>query len=154
MEIRKANIQDCIQLTNIRIEMRKERETESLNVSSEIFYDNTLNYFKENILKGNFVAFVAVDKGEIIATSGICFYSVPPTYGNPDGKVGYIVNMYTKAPYRKKGIARQLLDCIVNEAKIRSCNKITLNASDMGKSIYEKYGFKDLQNEMVYYCEQ
>jgi hypothetical protein len=70
LEIKKANIQDCAQLTSIRAEMRKERETESLNVSPEIFYENSFNYFKENISNGSFVAFIAVVKDEIIATSG------------------------------------------------------------------------------------
>ena len=73
MEIRKANVQDCVQLTSLRIEMRKERESECLNEAQHVFYDNTFNYFKKNIAEGNFVAFVAVEKDEIIATSGICF---------------------------------------------------------------------------------
>lgn len=133
--------------------MRKERETEGLNENPQTFYDNTYNYFKENIQNGSFVAFVAVEKDEIISTSGLCFYTVPPTYGNTNGLVAYIMNMYTKPQYRKQGIASQLLDCIVNEAKSKNCTKVTLNASEMGKPLYQKYGFKDLQNEMVYYIK-
>jgi len=153
MEIRKAKTEDCRNLTELRIEMRKEREQESLKENEQVFYNNIFGFFSENIASGNFVSYVAVDSREIIATSGLCFYKVPPSYKNPTGLVAYITNMYTKKQYRKMGIATKLLDCLIDEAKSRDCIKITLNASDAGKPIYIKYGFKDLQNEMVYYID-
>jgi len=155
LEIRKANVEDCSELTKLRIEMRIEKENISISESQQQkFYDNTYNYFIDNIKSGVFIAFLAVDTDEIVATSGICFYSVPPTYNNMRGVVAYVMNMYTKPQYRKKGVATQLLNHIVNESKVRNCTKITLNASEMGKSLYMKYGFKSIQNDMVYYLWQ
>lgn len=154
MYIRKANIEDCTELTALRLEMRNERETDNLKENHQTFYDSTYNYFYENIVGGNFVAYIAVENDEIVATSGLCFYSVPPTYKNTTGLVAYVMNMYTRQQYRKRGIATKLLDCLINEAKSRNCTKVTLNASDMGKPIYQKYGFKDLQNEMVYFIDK
>lgn len=153
LEIRKSNTEDCSELTKLRIEMRKEREAEISDENQRIFRDNTFNFFKENISNGTFVAYLAIENNEVIATSGLCFYSVPPTYSNINGKVAYIMNMYTKPQFRRRGIATRLLDYLVNEAKAKNCTKITLNASDMGKPIYLKYGFKDIENDMVYYIK-
>ena len=69
----------------------------------------------------------------------------------PTGKVTYISNMFTYPEYRKHGIATKLFALTVEEAKKQGCIKILLNATDMGRPLYEKFGFKDTANDMVYY---
>ncbi len=150
MEIRKANYNDIAELTKIRTDLLKECAEDGINGIEQLLYDKTNTYFIENIPNGNFVSYIAIDNGQIVATSGLCFYSVPPSHSNISGMVAYIMNMYTKPEYRKRGLAMKLLDCVVNEAKARGCMNITLNASEMGKPIYKKYGFKDVDNDMVY----
>lgn len=149
MNIRKATVGDCRKLTELRMAMRKERESKTIE-DWESFRQDTYRYFYENIEEGGFVSFIAEENGEVIATSGICFYRVPPTFENRNGLVAYIMNMYTVPAYRRRGIAGRLLECIVNEAKTRGCIHLTLNASQMGKPVYLKYGFQEVQNDMVY----
>lgn len=60
------------------------------------------------------------------------------------------MNMYTKPNYRNRGIATKLLQYLVAEAELRNCKKLTLNASQMGRPLYEKYGFKEVKDGMVY----
>ncbi|MBB2182088.1 GNAT family N-acetyltransferase [Lachnospiraceae bacterium MD1] len=57
--------------------------------------------------------------------------------------------MYTRPEHRRKGIAYQVLDRLVQEAKSRNIVKISLEASPMGRPLYEKYGFRPLPNEMI-----
>jgi GNAT superfamily N-acetyltransferase len=59
--------------------------------------------------------------------------------------------MYTLPRYRNKGIATQLLERIVKEAALLGCDKITLNASPMGKPLYAKFGFNNVENDIVFY---
>lgn len=61
----------------------------------------------------------------------------------------HIMNLYTDPKYRKQGIATKILD-IIKEVNSRKIKIITLEATDMGKPLYEKYGFKHLKDEMVY----
>lgn len=150
MEIRKANYNDIPELTKIRMDLLRERAADGISGSEQLLYDKSYKYFVENIPNVNFVSYIAIDDGKIVATSGLCFYLVPPTSGNISGKVAYIMNMYTNPEYRKRGLAMKLLDCVVNEAKTKGYTKITLNASEMGKPIYKKYGFKDVDNDMIY----
>ena len=64
-----------------------------------------------------------------------------PTYHNPSGKKAYIMNMYTAPEYRRQGIAIHTLDLLVKNAKEQGVLQIVLEATDMGRLLYEKYGF-------------
>ncbi len=81
------------------------------------------------------------DNGEIVATAAILFHEYPPTFTNRPEIRGYVTNMYTAPAYRKKGIATELLDKLKEEAKKRGAAKMWLGASEMGRPVYEKYGF-------------
>jgi ribosomal protein S18 acetylase RimI-like enzyme len=72
-----------------------------------------------------------------------------PTCMNPSGKKAYIMNMYTEPDYRRRGIAWKTLDLIVNEARSRGVVFITLEATKMGRPLYEKYGFITMDDEMI-----
>lgn len=71
-----------------------------------------------------------------------------PTYHNPTGKKAYIMNMYTRLEYRRKGIAYKTLDLLISEAEKKGITNITLEATQMGRPLYEKYGFINLKDEM------
>jgi len=151
IEIRKATIDDIEKLTELRIQFMCE-------VNNTDKYDNTLqksiyDYLKENISNNNFVSWVAEDTGKIIGMSGICFYTLPPTLKNLSGKTAYIMNMYTLNDYRKQGIASKLFNKMLEEAREKECGVIYLHATDDGKPLYEKFGFKATGNEMIYRFE-
>lgn len=94
------------------------------------------------------MAYLVFDGHEFVGASGISFFQVMPTFHNPTGKKAYIMNMYTKPEYRRKGIAYKTLDLLVAEAKQRGIHAISLEATNMGKPLYEKYGFTKMNDEM------
>ncbi len=65
------------------------------------------------------------------------------------GNKAYIMNMYTNPAYRRKGIATKILDMLVNDAKNKGITDISLETTDMGRPLYEKYGFIKMNNEMT-----
>ena len=71
-----------------------------------------------------------------------------PTFHNPTGQKAYIMNMYTKLEYRRNGIAYKTLDLLIEEAKRKGITAISLEATDMGRPLYEKYGFVKINDEM------
>ena len=110
-----------------------------------------LEYFRKALCDNTFISWIALENEEIIATSGLSFSVVPPFFNILDGKVAYIMNMYTFPIYRNRGIGKELFIKLVDEAKQLGYKKITLNASDMGRPLYEKYGFKDVHNGMEFF---
>lgn len=71
-----------------------------------------------------------------------------PTYHNPSGRKAYIMNMYTRPEYRRRGIAYHTLDLLVKEIRRRGITSISLEATDMGRPLYKKYGFLPMEHEM------
>jgi len=88
--------------------------------------------------------------GNIVATSMICFYNITPSLYNLDGKMALLTDMYTIPEYRNKGVGMTLLSNIMEHAKKRGYLKVVLNATDSGRKLYEKYGFKAVDGEMSY----
>lgn len=56
--------------------------------------------------------------------------------------------MYTAPDHRRQGIACKTLDLLVKDARSRGITAISLEATDMGRPLYEKYGFVKANNEM------
>ncbi|MBR0091781.1 MAG: GNAT family N-acetyltransferase [Lachnospiraceae bacterium] len=57
--------------------------------------------------------------------------------------------MYVKESYRHQGIARHVLTLLTEDARSRGIMHISLEATAMGRPLYEKYGFIQMENEMV-----
>lgn len=88
------------------------------------------------------------DGNRFVGAGGVSFFQVMPTYHNPSGRKAYIMNMYTDPEYRRKGIAYRTLDLLVKESRSKGISCISLEATDMGRPLYEKYGFIKMKDEM------
>lgn len=108
------------------------------------------DYYNRHMKDGTFVSWLAFDQDTIIGTSGMSFVEKPPYFGCPSGKMGLLSSMYTNPNYRRKGIARELLTRVVNEAKEYGCGTIQITASDMGVKLYSDFGFIHNENFMQY----
>jgi len=106
------------------------------------------DYYKKALEEDKHVAYLVFDGEKFVGAGGISFYRVMPTYDNPTGEKAYVMNMYTAPEYRRKGIGYHTLDLLVKEAKTRGVTAIGLDASDMGRLLYEKYGFVSAEDEM------
>lgn len=143
---RKAEISDIDELVELRIEQLKEEGAkESENISTAL-----KDFFKRNILNGNFISWIGIKDNKIIATSGVCFSEKPPYYGNVSGCIGNITCMYTVKEYRRKGIAKKLLGLVVEESKKYGCGSVQITASNMGVLLYTDFGFEKNKNFMQY----
>lgn len=108
------------------------------------------DYYKRHLSDNTFVSWLAVDGNRIVGTSGMSFVEKPPYYSCPTGKIGLLSSMYVIKEYRRRGIAKFLLDKVVNEAKNFGCATVQITASDMGVLLYTDYGFKKNGNFMYY----
>lgn len=108
------------------------------------------DYYMRHMKDGTFVSWIAEDEGKIIGTSGMSFVEKPPYFGCPSGKMGLLSSMFTNPAYRRKGIAKELLHRVVEEAKNYGCGTVQITASDMGVKLYTAYGFVYNGNFMQY----
>ena len=148
--LKQAGVADAELLAEMRLEMRKERETAVCPMSDEEFYQHLLDFFRTRLADGSFISFIVWDGPQAAACSGLSIQVHPPTFENPTGKHGYITNMYTRPAWRRMGIAKLLVDKLAEAAKAQGCAQLFLNASPMGRSVYVRYGFQPVNGEMIY----
>lgn len=108
------------------------------------------DYYNRHLADGTFVSWLAVDGNKIIGTSGMSFVEKPPYFGCPTGRLGLLSSMYTNPNYRRMGIAKELLNKVIEEARAYGCGAVHITASDMGVKLYTAYGFKQNGNFMQY----
>ena len=131
---------------NMRItQLREEGATEKLNLIPAL-----MDYYHRHMADGTFVSWLAVDGDKIIGTSGISFVEKPPYFSCPSGKIGLLSSMYTDPDYRRRGIAKELLRRVVEEARDYGCGSVQITASDMGVLLYTDFGFVKNGNFMQY----
>ena len=108
------------------------------------------DYYNRHLADGTFVSWLAMDGNVIIGTSGMSFVEKPPYFGCPTGRLGLLSSMYTNPNYRRMGIANELLNRVIEEARAYGCGAVHITASDMGVKLYTAYGFKHNGNFMQY----
>ena len=151
IEYRKATIDDIEELLKVRMAVLYEVEHIFTAEQEAALLAPNREYILNGLADGSFAEWLAVEDNKIIGTSSVSFYLLPPTTTRPNGKTAYIGNMFTYPEYRGRGIGSQLLSLATEEAKLAGCNELRLNATDAGRPIYQKFGFKCNDNAMIYY---
>ncbi len=154
MEIiyKKMTEKEIDRVIKLRIaQLTDEYTSEGKTVPENVDLDKALkDFYTRNLAAGTYVSWLAFDGDKIVGTSGMSFAEKPPYFTCTTGKLGILSSMYTDPDYRRKGIATELLDRVVKEAKDHGCGTIYITASDMGVKLYESYGFKHNGNFMQY----
>ena len=147
-EYKKATIEDIDELVRTRIIVLRAANKLSDDVDMSEVEQESRAYYQRVLESGEHIAYLVYDNDKFIGAGGVSFYQVMPTYHNQTGKKAYIMNMYTAPEYRRQGIAFQTLDLLVKDAKEQGVSQIALEATDMGRPLYKKYGFKKMKDEM------
>ena len=143
-----ATHQDIDILVTTRIEVLRAANKLADQVDMSEVAAQSRDYYEKALKDGSHTAILVYDKDQIIGAGGISYFRVMPTYHNPTGRKAYIMNMYTAPAYRRQGIAFHTLDLLVKDAKKQGVSQIALEATDMGRPLYEKYGFVKMEDEM------
>lgn len=138
MEYKIATKEDTDMLMRIRLEMlRKVNELSDDYVFSDELITNSKRYF----LEGNQTTSIALKNGSVVACASMSYIEMMPTFSHPTGNRAHLMNVYTNADYRRKGVARKLVQMLIDEAKAKGVTEISLDATDLGRPLYETLGF-------------
>ena len=147
-EYKKASIDDLNILTKTRIEVLRVANGLDDSIDMTRVERESRAYYENALANGSHTAYLVFDGDVFIGAGGISYYTVMPTFHNPTGRKAYIMNMYTRPDHRRKGIATKTLDLLIQDAKKRGVTVISLEATDMGRKLYERYGFVSMTSEM------
>ena len=91
--------------------------------------------------------FAVAPDGSVAAGAGLWFVDWFPHRLDRGRLRGYLLNVYTEPAYRRRGLARQLVQITMDCCRERGISIATLHASNEGRPLYESLGFK-ATNEM------
>jgi len=89
----------------------------------------------------DFAAWLAEVGGRPAGTAAIMWFRHPPGPRNLSGVEAYVLNVYTKPEFRRRGIARALMARVIAEARAAGIRRVWLRASREGRPLYEAIGF-------------
>ena len=139
--IREGRLDEIERLVALRSAMFEAMGTDPTVI--ERVADASRRYFAEEMTSGAFRIWTAVDeRDEPIASIGLVVHSAPPRPTNLVGKTGYIMNLVTLPPWQRRGIARALLQHVIEVLRQEEIPLATLHASEDGQRLYEELGFR------------
>ncbi len=105
-------------------------------------------FFSERLKDGRFHAWL-VENGyrDVVAGGGLLILDYPASVRDPSSKRPLIVNVFTERAYRRRGIARELMQIMIDWCRKEGYGMVVLHASTEGRPLYEQLGFTQT-NEM------
>ena len=105
-------------------------------------------YIAQGLAEGFDLGWLAEDaSGRVVAGGGVIVHPWVSHPLNLQARRAYILNVYTEPDYRRRGLARRIMQAIVDWSRREGFGSVALHASDEGRSLYEALGFKPT-NEM------
>lgn len=146
IQLRQATIEDIETITTHRIRMFVDMGEDPAEM--ETIREAYREWLRRNIASGDYLGMFAVQDGEVIAGGGMwLIHGYQPYAGSLEGERAMIFNMYTAPEHRGKGLARRIAEALLKIADDKAIKVVTLHASDAGRPLYEKLGFRQT-NEM------
>jgi GNAT superfamily N-acetyltransferase len=85
--------------------------------------------------------FAVAHDGGIAAGAGITIVPWPGHPGDAINRRGWIQNVYTEPEFRRRGLARRLMETVIAWCRADGFYTVSLHASDDGRALYESMGF-------------
>jgi GNAT superfamily N-acetyltransferase len=105
------------------------------------------NFLAQALADNSFHAWFALDGERPIAGGAVIITPWPAHPYDLECRRATILNVYTDREYRRRGIARQLMQTMIAWCKREGLARVTLHSSDQGRHLYESLGFEP-SNEM------
>jgi len=105
-------------------------------------------WLESKMAAGEYLGWFAMSEdGAVGAGLGLWLMDWPPHVIGSALRRGNIINVYTEAPHRRRGLARTLLNAALDWCRANRVDVVILHASKEGRHLYESVAFEPT-NEM------
>jgi GNAT superfamily N-acetyltransferase len=139
LELRAARIDEYPHAAEMRRQMSVEHDGD-FDARSRDWRERYCAYFSAKQTAGNGQLFLAFDGGKPVGMTIVSFLEHYRTevFGT---RYAYVNSVFVYAEYRRRGIARQLMEMAIDWARERGCFAVRLRSSDQGRPLYASLGF-------------
>jgi GNAT superfamily N-acetyltransferase len=128
------------------------RESNSPGRTEEIIKTQTAHFrpwLAPRLRDGSYFGYIVEDAGNAVAGIGLMVIDWPPGPNHPTSdQRGYVLNVFVEPSHRRQGLAAKLMELADSEFTRRGATYAVLNATKMGRPLYEKLGWA-ATNEMA-----
>lgn len=79
----------------------------------------------------------------IACTAWLLLVDKPPSPRFPHGRTGVLFNVFTRSTHRRQGLARRVMQELLDDARTMGLDVVELHATDDGYELYKSLGFAD-----------
>ena len=141
MEIKKADIKDLD--TVVRLKMAMFKEVGSIALLQDNAEEQIYETYKELYQEEKGCHYLVYENDSVIACGGavikedvpFCFFKTP--------MYGYIIDVYCIPEKRRNGYSTKIMEELLKWLQSKGIHTIKLKPSEVGKHLYEKFGFCD-----------
>ena len=145
--IRRATVEDAPVIARHRAAMFRDMGDASGDDVARIESASIL-YLRQMMAERRFLGWLAERQGEVVAGGGLVVSQLLPRPGAVEGgEQALILNVYCEPEHRRRGLARALMEAMLEWCKGERIAKVVLHASQDGRRLYESLGFVQT-NEM------
>lgn len=135
-----AKITDIVFLTELRMAYLEEdygklNEDELKKIGRDL-----PGYFEKNLNK-NIFCYLIREQEEIVACAFLLVVEKPMSPAFITGKIGTVLNVYTRPACRHKGYAKQIVEKLLEDAVEKNLSVVELKSTDDGYRLYQSVGF-------------
>ncbi|GGG95879.1 GNAT family N-acetyltransferase [Silvibacterium dinghuense] len=140
MNVRNLTEDDLDLICRHREEMFRDagRDETVLNPMTEHFRA----WLQPRLQDGSYFGFVLSDDEHPVAGVGLMLIDWPPHPSHPtQDRRGYVLNVYVEPAYRRRGLARRLMQLAEAEFARRGVQYAVLHATEKGRPLYADLGW-------------
>ena len=115
--------------------------------SLDAMMEKFLPWVKARISSGEYLAWLAVSADIVVAGAGLWLMEWPASMVSSSSRRGNIMNVCTEPEFRRRGLARWLVEAALHECMANQVETVILHASQDGRRLYESLGLR-AGNEM------
>ena len=109
---------------------------------SEILREASEPWLADHLRRGSYLGWLVEYRGVVVAGGGIHLREVGPMPGCLRvGRWANIANVYTHPDHRRRGLARWLMQAVLEWCASNGMDLVTLSPSEEARPLYESLGF-------------
>lgn len=135
--IRIASLTDLLQVTSLREQWSASR---GFVGDTAEFADRVRVWWERQ--GDSRVCWLAFDDEKAIGMANLAVFERMPHVGVPDGRWGYVGNVWVDPTQRRRGVATALMTAVIDWCRAGSFERIVLNPSEMSMPMYRGLGFR------------
>jgi GNAT superfamily N-acetyltransferase len=148
VEVRAVTSGDLELICHHREEMF--RDAGSDEQALPVMTENFRPWLEPRLADGSYSGFILTCGGEPAGGVGLMLIDWPPHPLHPStDRRGYVLNLFVEPEYRRRGLARRLMELAEQELTRRGASLLILHATEKGRPLYSQLGWVAGSAEMV-----